>query len=69
MFSRSPVVKTRVTWTMMKNRSHVMTRKCSERAVWMLRTELTRRKRVDRAGDPPSPVMTARGPATNTLMK
>jgi len=45
-----------------------MTRKCNDRAVWMLSTVLIRLKRVDNAGDMPSPVSTARGAATNTVM-
>jgi len=51
----------------MKTRNQTSTRKCSERAVWMLSTLLTRVKRVDKAGDMPSPVSTASGAATNTV--
>ena len=53
----------------MKNRNQTSTRKCSERAVWMLSTLLIRLKRVDSAGDMPSPVMSASGAATKTVMK
>ena len=53
----------------MKNRNQTNTRKCSERAVWMLSTELIRLNRVDSAGDMPSPVISASGAATNTVTK
>ena len=53
----------------MKTRNQTSTRKCSERAVWMLSTLLMRLKRVDSAGDMPSPVMSASGAATNTVTK
>ncbi len=46
-----------------------MTRKCGERAVWMLSTELIRLNRVDSAGDIPRPVMIANGPAMKTVTK
>ena len=39
----------------MKNRNQTSTRKCSDRAVWMLSTWLIRLKRVDSAGDMPEP--------------
>ena len=65
----SPVVNTMVTWMTMKIRNQASTRKCSERAVWMLKIVLTRRKRVDRAGDMPRPVIRASGAAMNTVMK
>ena len=39
----------------MKTRNQTSTRKCSERAVWMLNTVLIRLKRVDSAGDMPEP--------------
>jgi hypothetical protein len=63
------VVKTRVTWIVMKNKNHTITRKCRERATWMDRTRLTGLIRVDNAGDMPRPVSRARGAATNTVMK
>ena len=53
----------------MNSRNQTNTKKCSERAVWMLSTELIRRNRVDRAGDMPSPVIKASGAATNTVRK
>ncbi len=53
----------------MKTRNQTSTRKCSERAVWMLKILLIRLKRVDSAGDMPSPVMSASGAATKTVMK
>ncbi len=40
-----------------------------DRAVWMLRSLLIRLKRVDRAGDMPSPVMSASGAATKSVTK
>ena len=63
------MVNTNVTCITMKTRNQTSTRKCSERAVWMLRTLLTRLKRVDSAGDIPRPVMSASGAATKTVMK
>ena len=45
------------------------TRKCSERAVWMLKTLLMRLNRADSAGDMPSPVISASGAAMNTVTK
>ena len=39
----------------MKTRNQTSTRKCSDRAVWMLSTLLTRLNRVDSAGDMPEP--------------
>ena len=53
----------------MKTRNQTSTRKCSERAVWMLNTLLIRLKRVDSAGDMPRPVTRASGAATKTVMK
>src|SRR6185312_13478267 len=53
----------------MKNRNQHSTRKCSERAVWMLSNLLTRLNRVDSAGDMPSPVIKASGAATKTVRK
>ena len=53
----------------MNNRNQTSTRKCSDRAVWMLSTVLIRLNRVDSAGDMPSPVMSASGAATKTVMK
>ena len=53
----------------MKTRNQTSTRKCSERAVWMLKIVLTRLKRVDSAGDMPRPVISASGAATKTVMK
>jgi hypothetical protein len=64
-----PVLTTRVTWITMKTRNQQSTRKCSERAVWMLKIVLTRVKRADSAGDMPRPVMRASGAATKTVMK
>jgi hypothetical protein len=40
-------VTTRVTWVTMKVRNQASTRKCRERAAWMLNIVLTRRKRAD----------------------
>ena len=65
----SPVVNTNVTWITMNTRNQTSTRKCSERAVWMLNILLIRLKRVDSAGDIPRPVMSASGAATKTVMK
>jgi len=62
-------VNTKVTWSTMKTRNQASTRKCSERAVWMLKILLIRLKRVESAGDMPSPVMSASGAATKTVMK
>ena len=67
--SSAPVVNTKVTWTTMKITNQTSTRKCSERAIWMLKILLTRLNRVDSAGDMPSPVMRASGAATNTVTK
>ena len=53
----------------MKNKNQIRTRKCSDRATWMDSTRLTGLIRVDRAGDIPSPVISASGAATNTVMK
>ena len=53
----------------MKNRNQTSTRKCSERAVWMLSNLLIRLKRVESAGDMPSPVISASGAATKTVTK
>ena len=53
----------------MKTRNQTSTRKCSERAVWMLRIVLTRLKRVELAGDIPKPVIEASGAATKMVMK
>ena len=53
----------------MNSRNQASTRKCSERAVWMLSTRLMRLNRVDSAGDMPRPVMSASGAATKTVMK
>lgn len=66
-FSRIVVAKTSVTCITMNPRNQHRTRKCGERAVWMDSTELIRRNRVDSAGDIPSPVTMASGPATNTV--
>ena len=65
----SPVVNTKVTWMTMKNKNQHKTRKCSDRAAWMDSTRLTGLIRVDSAGDIPSPVISASGAATNTVMK
>jgi hypothetical protein len=64
-----PVVNTIAVWTTMKTRNQTSTRKCSERAVWMLNGLLIRLNRVDSAGDMPRPVTRASGAATNTVMK
>ena len=53
----------------MNIRNQTNTKKCTDRAVWMLSTELIRRNRVDSAGDMPSPVISASGAATNTVRK
>ena len=66
---RAPVVITRVTCTTMNMTNQQSTKKCSERATWMLNTELILRKRVDSAGDMPRPVTRARGAAMKTVMK
>ena len=65
----SPVVNTSVTCITMNTRNQTSTRKCRDRAVWMLSTLLIRLKRVDSAGDMPSPVMSASGAATKIVMK
>ncbi len=62
-------MNTSVTWITMKSKNQTSTRKCSERAVWMLSILLIRLKRVDSAGDMPSPVIRASGAATKTVMK
>ena len=53
----------------MNIKNQTSTRKCSERAVWMLKIVLTRLNRVDSAGDMPSPVIRASGAAMKTVMK
>ena len=53
----------------MKNRNHTNTRKCSERASWMLNRLLIGLNRVDSAGDMPSPVINASGAAMKMVMK
>ncbi len=65
----SPVVNTKVTCSTMKIRNQTSTRKCTDRAVWMLKTLLIRLNRVDSAGDIPRPVISASGAAMNTVMK
>ena len=60
-------MNTSATWLTMNTRNQIITRKCSDRAVWMLSTRLMRVNRVDRAGDMPRPVRTASGAATNTV--
>ena len=62
-------MNTKVTCITMKTRNQTSTRKCSERAVWMLSSLLIRLKRVDSAGDMPRPVRSASGAATKTVMK
>ena len=62
-------MNTSATWITMNNRNQTSTRKCRERAVWMLSTLLIRLNRVDSAGDMPSPVMNASGAAMKTVMK
>jgi hypothetical protein len=64
-----PVVNTSATWMTMNSRNQTSTRKCSERAVWMLNTVLIRRYRVDNAGDIPRPMMNAIGAAMKIVMK
>jgi hypothetical protein len=63
------VAKTIVTWVTMKNRKYTSTRKCSDRAAWMLNRLLITVRRIDSAGDIPSPVMTASGAAMKTVVK
>jgi hypothetical protein len=63
------LVNTNVVCIRMKSRKQTSTRKCSERAVWMLNRLLIRRKRDDSAGDVPSPVMRASGAARKTVTK
>src|SRR5665213_1142183 len=65
----APVVITRETWITMKRMNQHSTKKCRERETWMLRTELTQRRRVDSAGDIPRPDSTASGAAMNTVTK
>ena len=65
----SPVVNTKVTWSTMKIRNQTSTRKCRDRAVWMLKIRLIRLKRVDSAGDMPRPVISASGAAMKTVTK
>ncbi len=62
-------MNTSATWMTMNTRNQTSTRKCSERAVWMLSTLLIRLNRVDSAGDMPSPVMKASGAAMKIVMK
>jgi hypothetical protein len=54
-------MNTRDTWTAMKSRNETSTRKCSDRAVWLLGFRLIGLNRVDIAGDMPRPVMSASG--------
>jgi hypothetical protein len=68
-FRAAPVAKTIVTCMTMNTTNQTITRKCTERASWMLNTLLNRRNRVDSAGDMPNPVISASGAATNTVMK
>lgn len=65
----APVVMTNATCTMMNSRNQQSTRKCTDRANWMLNTELIRRNRVDNAGDIPSPDSSASGVARKTVTK
>lgn len=65
----SPVMNTSATCMTMNSRNHTSTKKCNERATWMLSTLLTRVNRVDKAGDIPSPVSSASGAAMNTVKK
>ena len=63
-------MNTNVTWITMKIRNQTSTRKCSERAVWMLKTLLIRLKRVDSAGDmPEAGDQSASGAAMKTVTK
>ena len=62
-------MNTNATWMVMKNRNQHRTRKCSERATWMLNSLLTGLNRVDKAGDMPSPVRNASGAAMKMVMK
>ena len=64
-----PVVNTSATCITMKNKNQTSTRKCRDRAVWMLSARLIRLKRVDSAGDMPSPVMSAAGAAMKIVTK
>jgi hypothetical protein len=65
----APVASASATWETMNARNQTSTRKCSERAVWMLNTLLIRLKRVDSAGDIPRPVSSASGAATKIVTK
>ena len=65
----SPVVTTKATWLTTNTRNQSITRKCSDRAAWMLRSLLRRRNRVDNAGDMPSPVISASGAAMKIVTK
>jgi hypothetical protein len=67
--TRAPVLNTKVTCITMNIKNQASTKKWRERATWMLKIRLTRLKRVDRAGDMPSPVINARGAATKTVTK
>lgn len=67
--SAASVANTIVTWIRMKNRKYTNTRKCSERATWMLRRLLIIVRRCDSAGDIPNPVISAAGAAMNTVTK
>ena len=56
-------------WMRMNTRNQHSTRKCSDRATWMLSGLLIRLNRVESAGDIPRPVIRASGAATKTVMK
>lgn len=68
-FRSSPIVNTSVVWMRMNTRNQQSTRKCRDRATWMLNGLLIRLNRVESAGDIPSPVISASGAATNTVTK
>ena len=62
-------MNTSVVWMRMNTRNQHSTRKWSDRATWMLSGLLTRLNRVERAGDIPSPVISASGAAMKTVTK
>jgi hypothetical protein len=55
--------------TTMKKMKYSKTRKCNERACWMLNRLLITVRRIDSAGDIPRPVITAAGAAMKTVVK
>src|SRR3954454_3906732 len=68
-FRSSPVVKTNAVCMRMNNRNQHKTRKCSDRATWILSSLLSRRKLVESAGDMPRPVSIAAGAAMKIVTK